>query len=278
MQDIDQKELNTLKTLEILKTQINGLQVEMSKTQNLIKQNIETLEFLTLITISNISEKLKKRNKRPRVRKQARDAMSPDDMAYLMKNLKTQVNLPLNKKDLLRIRAICAFSLLYLTGLREGNLKEFKVYHFKELRQQGWTNLNRIKGGREDERLIITEKGMVYLSQLDPYFNYLIKDKLDEDIFFSAQKSNKPLERTTFNKQLNNYLKLIFKDKGVNYRTHSFRIGFVNSLLKHLPIEQVQEFAGHQDIKTTQVYVRPDMSPQGAREALSQADEERFIL
>lgn len=41
-----------------------------------------------------------------------------------------------------------------------------------------------------------------------------------------------------------------------NVRSHSFRVNYATSLLKHAPLEQVAEIIGHRDIKTTLRYNR----------------------
>lgn len=92
------------------------------------------------------------------------------------------------------------------------------------------------------------------LSDLEIMSSY----KTDNYYIFTAQGSNKPLDRETFNRIINQFIKkCALKIPGKpNLKSHSFRIGFITQLwLDTNDIEFVRQAIGHAKINTTSEYV-----------------------
>lgn len=82
--------------------------------------------------------------------------------------------------------------------------------------------------------------------------------KTDNCYIFTAQGSNKPLDREAFNRIVNQFIKkCALKIPGKpNLKSHSFRIGFITQLWRDTnDIEFVRQAIGHAKINTTSEYV-----------------------
>ncbi len=75
---------------------------------------------------------------------------------------------------------------------------------------------------------------------------------------FTAENSNKPLEREAFTNLINRFIKDCARkmDSNPNLSSHSFRIGFITKLWKDSKdIEFVKQAIDHAKIDTTSLYV-----------------------
>lgn len=68
------------------------------------------------------------------------------------------------------------------------------------------------------------------------------------------------------------------KELSGNIKSHSFRINYATSLLKHAPIEKVANLIGHRDIRTTLMYNRFIINKKEAMNYLEKAIDEKSEL
>ena len=89
-----------------------------------------------------------------------------------------------------------------------------------------------------------------------------MKDKQPEQYFFTTQvQSDKPINKASFDNELNViYIKAdhIFHK---HIRTHTFRGTIRTDFLKSTPIDMIKEIWGHKDMKTTLQYKRGQLHP-----------------
>nr|NP_042243.1 hypothetical protein [Prototheca wickerhamii]AAD12631.1 unknown [Prototheca wickerhamii] len=152
------------------------------------------------------------------------------------------------EKKLQYSRFRVAITLLWSTGLRVNETKYIKY---------------------SDIQTIISENTLqVYQPKINKYriihfsgeaVKQFILIKKDIDIVF---KNNETLAGTISVSSWIHFInkRLISKTEvfGVNIKSHSFRVNFVTSLLKHAPIQIVSNLVGHSNITTTVKYDRYD--------------------
>ena len=91
-----------------------------------------------------------------------------------------------------------------------------------------------------------------------PDFEFMWNFKDENSYIFTAENSNKPLEREAFTKLINQFIKYCTRkmDSNPNLSSHSFRIGFITKLWRDTnDIEFVKQAIGHVKIDTTSLYL-----------------------
>lgn len=159
-----------------------------------------------------------------------------------------------NPSEVKRIKAM--FYLLYLFGLRIGELRVIKLSQIKDLCDKGVTSITESKTNKR-RLLAVSEiwrmklKRMV--SEIDSPSIYLCS---------SSRSENKPYERSYFNEKINKMLREFALTHGVNkvITCHSFRISVVTKLIEVSSIEDTRQFIGHSDVSTTLRYSRYNIS------------------
>ena len=88
-----------------------------------------------------------------------------------------------------------------------------------------------------------------------------MKDKNREQFFFTTQNTlDKPINRSSFDTELNHILIKASQLFDKHIRTHSFRASIITDFLKSTFIDVVKEFIGHKSIKTTLQYKRGQLN------------------
>ena len=152
--------------------------------------------------------------------------------------------------------------MLYITGLRSGNLRLITVRHVQELLASGRTQLMIIKEGLKKHPIVLTPCNLQLLRLCEPRINYLCvhrnHKKRRTDYLFTAQykSPSEPPSIDIVRRFLNNILREVFLELGVLFTTHSFRIYIITDLLENTPIHNVQKIIGHAKIGSTVVYSR----------------------
>lgn len=82
------------------------------------------------------------------------------------------------------------------------------------------------------------------------------------DTLFNTRQVIYPVENSVressekFTKITNKYIEMFNDDKSKKLSTHSFRVAYVTSLLKHTNAQNAQQMIGHGDIRSTMKYSR----------------------
>ena len=152
------------------------------------------------------------------------------------------------KQNLLR-----TFSILYFTGLRLNELQQMRLFHIKELLEQGSTKLILPKTKSERKLFLGDEfkKQIVKLFSLDNTTDLEVRV-----ITKGSVKSGRTgINQDVFIKQVNSKMKSIL---GNGYTSHSFRQGLITEMgSKQINTKIISKFIGHSDVKTTMRYINP---------------------
>lgn len=150
-----------------------------------------------------------------------------------------------------------ALFLLYVTGLRVCNLLKLRIKHINELLDNGNTVIPLIKRGNKQHPITSSKRSHEMIKSLASNFAVLMTDKDREGFLFTTQKDlQKPINRSSFDAELNAVLVRACDLFHKHIRTHSFRATIITDYLKDNPIDVVKEIIGHRDIATTVSYKR----------------------
>ena len=255
----------------------NAQKLNQIVTQNhdLYQQNLKLQEALTFV--KNEMEVMQKariqteqrKEKRQKATKQImRDSISPHDFNFILNSVKSTGFVPARKRT--------AFILLYSTGLRVSNLLALTINHIKDLLDKGKTVVPLNKGGDPRHALALSSAGKKLLNQHLPDFARLMTDKDGTHPFFTTQiQLDKPINRSSFDNELNNVLKKASLHLHKHIRTHSFRATIITDLLETTPIQVVKDIIGHRSIKTTVQYNRNKVTEQQLQHVLNNIDKTR---
>lgn len=196
-----------------------------------------------------------RREKRNQAKKlDIRNAIKFEELIIILELIEKEYSDPLTKA-----RVYLAILIMYLTGLRISNLLLLKKSNIEDLLVRYETTIRIIKRGPSQHTLCISNSGAKLLQECQPKYEILLNQVAtwSDFVFFAPRNPSQPIDRTSFNKQINSLLikASIILEK--NIRSHSFRATFVTDLLEEsVPIEKVKDIVGHSDIKTTETYRR----------------------
>jgi len=216
------------------------LEIVTGQLQELLKQQAEILET--------------RRKRKNRKRLPQKDPLTRDIYDFLIKEANKTY-----RQTYQGARLRIALALLTVTGVRISELLPLKVNQIQTFMTGSWIAIDRLKRGPSNHKAFLTPAGRKIMRDRLRDFEILIYVKEDDSFIFTPQYSADPLERVTFNKLINNFLKKSV-DKlpnKPNIRSHSFRIGFITDLWKDTKdIEFVRQAVGHAKIDTTSRYVQ----------------------
>lgn len=258
--------------IEELKTKTNELKVQNEELLSMNHYLVETAERAEEERLDSLERKEKRRKAKKLER---RDYITPEEFYEIMHSYIYK------SEDSLYIicRNRIAFFLMYLTGLRVSNLLLLKVRNLKELMYDNvGTELSIIKGGRPNQLISLGEDAQRLL--LNDYYDdlcLLLKNKEDDYPVFTAEKTLcSALHRVTFTQSLNNTMKIASNELRKKLSCHSFRITFITEgLNNNIPLHIMQKAVGHKTIKSTEHYVRHDLSLNEWRKVVTTANRDR---
>jgi len=149
---------------------------------------------------------------------------------------------------------LCAFTILYYTGLRLNEVQELRISNIVELIERGTTKL--ILPKTKSERKLFA--GDAFKKQLKklitPNGSHL--DLSARVITKGSSKNNSTgINPIVFIAQVNSTMKEIL---GEGYTSHSFRQGLISEMgSKGVNVKIISNFIGHSDVKTTMGYIKP---------------------
>jgi site-specific recombinase XerD len=197
-----------------------------------------------------------------------RDVVSKEEFSIIINQVKS--------KSFASCRRQLALVLLYLTGLRVSNLLILTVKQVKSLFFDGKVIIPLIKNGVKRHSMVLSEEGLLLLNKYKESFHVLCKNKKVHNLVFTTEKRlDKPMNRASFDNELNVILQKCSLEFGKHLRTHSFRATMITDLLVSTPIDQVKEFIGHNDIKSTLTYKRSRLSEECIKKVLRNLDYTR---
>lgn len=192
---------------------------------------------------------MKKSNKIKSTIKRIKESITELEYKKLMNAIRGNETIrPNTKQNLLR-----TFMILYYTGLRLNELQQMKLYHIKELLDQGSTKL--ILPKTKSERKLFA--GEQFQKELKKLFEIIAGTDLESKVISKGSSKSKKegIHPLTFISQVNNVMKQIL---GLGYTSHSFRQGLITEMgSKQINTKIISKFIGHSDVKTTMRYINP---------------------
>jgi site-specific recombinase XerD len=279
-------ELESLKTIllqnELLLSNVEDLKKELrektellqSQNQELLDRNQELLDKndeilgMNRFLVDKAKEaeeekrviwanKLKRKNAKKQVK---RDYISPDEFYEIVDKLVYKYE----DSRYISARQRLLFFIMYFTGLRVINLLVLTRRHLHELMNNSYTEIPLIKGGRPNQIVGIGEDAQDLLTNhFIEDICILLKDKEDDEFVFTSETNRfNALHRVSLTRDLNKILKYASEHFHKKITCHSFRVTFITEgLEKGIPMHIMRKAIGHQSIKSTEHYVRHDLSP-----------------
>lgn len=174
-------------------------------------------------------------------------------------------------------RKKCAMIVMYLTGVRVFNLLLFNVRSVKQLLEKEETTIPLIKKSSKRFLIKLSAKAKQFINHHYKLFYTLMINKQDDMPFFTTQVCfNKPIDRTSFEKKLNNVLTKASEIFRKHIRTHSFRATLITNYLERTPIDVVKDVIGHRDIKTPFLYKKSKLDKSQFQRVLKELDKTLF--
>ena len=164
-----------------------------------------------------------------------------------------------------------ALALLLVTGVRISELLPLKLDQVQTLLNESWIAIDRVKRGPASHKAFLTKEGKQMIKNRRKDLEMISYFKDANSFIFTAENSNKPLQREAWNRVINSFIKdCVHKlDNKPLLRSHSFRIGFITQLWKDSnDIEFVRQTIGHASLDTTSNYVK----------TLSEEDRQKRML
>jgi site-specific recombinase XerD len=124
---------------------------------------------------------------------------------------------------------------------------------------RSWIAIDRMKRGATNHKAFLTPKGSQIIKKRARDFQIILSNKEDDSYVFTPQYAANPLNRTSFTKIINKFLKESAEELSdkPNTTSHSFRVGFITQLWRDTKgIEFVRQAIGHAKIDTTSRYVQ----------------------
>jgi len=156
------------------------------------------------------------------------------------------------------VRLRLALALLAVTGCRVSELLPLKMEQVETLFLKHWIPINRVKRGPANHKAFLTKEGARIIKERRSDFEFMWHYKEKDSYIFTAENSNKPLEREAFTNLINKFIKDCARKLETNpiLSSHSFRVGFITQLWKDTnDIEFVRQTIGHARLDTTSQYV-----------------------
>jgi len=187
--------------------------------------------------------------KKRRTVKRIKESITHEEYKKLMNSIRGDDTIrKTTQQNLLR-----TFCILYFTGLRLNELQQMRLYHIKELLDDGTTKL--IVPKTKTERKLFT--GDEFKKQLIKLFSIDTATDLGIRVITkgSVRSGRAGLNNDVFIRQVNTKMKEILGD---GYTSHSFRQGLITEMgSKQINTKIISKFIGHSDVKTTMRYINP---------------------
>lgn len=205
----------------------------LSRKYNTLNKFYDTMimkEYLDMVNPLNKVERIK-------VRKKVRGYVTLEEYKQIINYLESI-------KD---SRGLALFSLMYSSGLRVSEVHRLNI---SDISFENRMFITKGKGDKEREGMF-SEEAKSYILE------YLATRKDDLDALFISREKNRLAVSS-----IQQYVKRIGKEAGVDSNIHPHRIrhGTAMMLLDNdLPLDQIQEVLGHENISTTQIYAQTSM-------------------
>lgn len=260
--DAMHKEIENFKLASLRESLIQDIQVTRKNTDEIKQSQIETrTELKSLIydlkdDLAEVNKKLEHKSKRIR-RKHLplRQPASNTIYEFLLK-----LKRPKRAEFFVWARNRLAITFLFYLGLRANEVTQITKKMIEDGINHGQIQIKQTKTGYF--KIILFTQALKDKLKKEHFIDIQTVFKRDNHILGWSQRKGKPLNEQVWLDTLNEFMQPARDTFGLKLTSHSFRINFVTSLLRLVPIQQVQVIVGHKNITTTQQYDRYKVEPQ----------------
>lgn len=263
IQDHNEQLILKYKQQAILEWKDESIDQILDNTKVLREEMEVTRQQLNWIghTVHTIKEIVEKKPKKIRLSQPLRQPASNSIYFALMEQEREP-----HEKRLQFARFRVAITLLWATGLRANEIRSITYEDIQSIIDHQVIQVHQPKTNKFRVIHFAQETVKPFL-QLKKDLHYLYKLRGNNTLAGDILESN-------WIKFLNERLRERTKHLKLNIKSHSFRVNFVTSLLKHAPIQTVAHIIGHSNINTTLRYDRYYQDPQKTKELISKAFED----
>lgn len=144
--------------------------------------------------------------------------------------------------------------ILYTTGARVNEIKDYE--DFLNITKNGYLGFRQPKTGKY--RNVYFGKDIIdEFAKIKPEIKYLFETLNFASLGCSLKNPQQTMTKEAWIRKVKKFLAAMKKEQGItlNLTSHSFRIGFINSILKKNDVTQAASVVGHKSLETTKRYL-----------------------
>lgn len=175
----------------------------------------------------------------------------------------------IRRKDLKQAQLRVAYTLLYHTGLRVNEIREFT--HEQIINSIKSSQVSVIHHKTKQAHIhVLSQSGVMKLRELKLECE-IIFNKYDFKYLFGKKK---PMHKLSVIRLINKDLRTTSELNQIpfNIKSHSFRINMISSLLKNTSVQNAAQIIGHTNVKSTMSYQRYALSKDEIQKLLDKID------
>jgi integrase/recombinase XerD len=220
---------------------------DLKEVGDQLKERLDALHE----SVDLLSKKLleKKKGRKKRLELPLRDRASGSVLDYLLK-----LKRPENFSYYCWSRNRVAIVLLRWLGARASDVKKLTLKEINQLKKDGTLQLSQVKTGKI-RVIVIPKRAQEDLEKVKIDVERVFGED-NEKMLATPAHSYQEISNTQWLNSLNQFIKLATPNFNLILSSHSFRVNYVTSLLRSVPLEKVSKIVGHSDIRTTVRYDR----------------------
>lgn len=257
-------------------------------TQNESKKlaTLNQAQFISLNEkLEEIDEKLSELNQKARKKRRPHNAIAlRDPVAFdvynaLLNYFPSGIT-PTQIVHYAQMKIICV--TLFVTGARVNEIRFLTYEDFKKVLETGNLSLKQTKTN-EYRNVYLGDNAANQFLRVTEEIDYLFKTLKFKYLGCSLKNREEAMNNRSWIRKVNSFLREVKASLGLHLqiKSHSFRIGFVNNVLRRSDVSKAAALVGHKSLETTKRYLRYQNNTEEARnfldEALGLADNENEI-
>ena len=164
-------------------------------------------------------------------------------------------------------RAVICMTLLFITGCRINELRNFNYKMIMDLYKYGTVYILGYKT-KTTRRVDISDYQKLEFEKVLPLIRDFY-DKVPKKSHVLSKTNGKDMSNKGAIKWMNKHLNNFNSDGELNIKSHSFRINYVTSIMKKYPVNIAQTIIGHKRVDTTMRYDRNILTSDAVKEILN---------
>ncbi|MBU4360702.1 tyrosine-type recombinase/integrase [Patescibacteria group bacterium] len=253
---LNNNSLSELKPHELTSEHVWNYRVFLSRfrypmTQKCLKKSTQNYYLIALRSLLNFFADRDITSLPAEKIKLSRDASKEKTINFLKLEQIEKLLLTPNIKILTGLRDRAILETLFSTGLRVAELVSLNVEQFNNIKNKNDLEVQIIGKGNKPRTVYFSERALSWLKK------YLLTRKDDDKALFINYRSRKTDSRRLTSRSMERVVKKYVKISGLPLTTspHTLRHSYATDLLEQgVDLRLIQEFLGHSNIATTQIY------------------------